>query len=476
MPWVVVGHRSINHVPTTSVSYSQSFKHSNPTYTLSILTYPPNSTVLLHPRKSLLSIAIAIACGLWIAIACRFLSTLSHVSLPSSWILGIVSRHSCDRNHFCLCVIVGVLVEGFSIVIEVEVVELSSLEVASPYHGIVVEVEVVELSSWSLSWLSSVLLWIRCAQWPSWLRFSGFVFVMLSCFIIPVVEVAGSLDAAVPMATRKNVQFDLFTSRMDTHAHVNVIGGALGSSCLGMKSSKVIKLPSFTDVVGGVHLLYRFLLLNLCRYTKVFVDVDLASFVMFGGGPPISSTYADFQEAIEVISLLPIDSMVLFLLGINLSFKLCGYIMRILRLLLRTFRVLSIDFGSLAEVIPKVVTEDDNLALTKVPTFDEVKQVVFISSDMVVTVQSFFLSGVVHPVVNLEKSHMYFGFGISHARWLKILELIGMNVGSLPFTYLGVHFFEGSPTLAVLHPIADRILEQLADWKGCTLSIVGRLC
>ncbi|KAF3433236.1 hypothetical protein FNV43_RR24338 [Rhamnella rubrinervis] len=84
-------------------------------------------------------------------------------------------------------------------------------------------------------------------------------------------------------------------------------------------------------------------------------------------------------------------------------------------------------------------------------------------------------SSLLGQVVNLDKSHIYFGSGVSHQRRAKILPDFGIKTGSLPFIYLGVPLFKGSPTQAILRPIADRILEQLASWKSCTLSMAGRM-
>ncbi|XP_019425135.1 PREDICTED: uncharacterized protein LOC109334017 [Lupinus angustifolius] len=57
----------------------------------------------------------------------------------------------------------------------------------------------------------------------------------------------------------------------------------------------------------------------------------------------------------------------------------------------------------------------------------------------------------------------------------RLSSYLGFNAGSLPFTYLGVPLFKGKPRKIFLLPIADRILNKLAKWKGHSLSIMGRV-
>ncbi|XP_019454478.1 PREDICTED: uncharacterized protein LOC109355707 [Lupinus angustifolius] len=45
----------------------------------------------------------------------------------------------------------------------------------------------------------------------------------------------------------------------------------------------------------------------------------------------------------------------------------------------------------------------------------------------------------------------------------------------LPFKYLGAPLFKGKPIKLHLQPIADRIANKLANWKGACLSIIGRV-
>ncbi|KAK1591397.1 hypothetical protein Q3G72_007018 [Acer saccharum] len=48
-----------------------------------------------------------------------------------------------------------------------------------------------------------------------------------------------------------------------------------------------------------------------------------------------------------------------------------------------------------------------------------------------------------------------------------------MQIGQLPFSYLGVLLFRGKPRKAVLRPIANKILSKFAKWKGKSLSLAG---
>ncbi|XP_019435225.1 PREDICTED: uncharacterized protein LOC109341721 [Lupinus angustifolius] len=57
----------------------------------------------------------------------------------------------------------------------------------------------------------------------------------------------------------------------------------------------------------------------------------------------------------------------------------------------------------------------------------------------------------------------------------KLTSWLGFGAGSLPFNYLGVPVFQGKPKAIHLQPIADRIINKLVKWKGCCLSIMGRV-
>ncbi|KAK2665839.1 hypothetical protein Ddye_004413 [Dipteronia dyeriana] len=49
-----------------------------------------------------------------------------------------------------------------------------------------------------------------------------------------------------------------------------------------------------------------------------------------------------------------------------------------------------------------------------------------------------------------------------------------MQIGRLPFSYLGVPLFRGKPKKSVLQSIADKIMSKFANWKGNTLSLACR--
>ncbi|CAJ2652147.1 unnamed protein product [Trifolium pratense] len=77
-------------------------------------------------------------------------------------------------------------------------------------------------------------------------------------------------------------------------------------------------------------------------------------------------------------------------------------------------------------------------------------------------------------IINVSKSTLYSG-GISQVRLAHIANLIGFNIGSLPFIYLGVPIFKGKPKTRYFYPIADRIKSKLSAWKASLLSIAGRV-
>ncbi|KAK9921034.1 hypothetical protein M0R45_029564 [Rubus argutus] len=77
-------------------------------------------------------------------------------------------------------------------------------------------------------------------------------------------------------------------------------------------------------------------------------------------------------------------------------------------------------------------------------------------------------------VVNKAKSHLFLGkFAAPRAN--RIQRILGIQVGSFPFTYLGVPIFVGRPKSEYLLPIADKICCKLSSWKGKQLSQAGRL-
>ncbi|KAI9200065.1 hypothetical protein LWI28_002180 [Acer negundo] len=77
-------------------------------------------------------------------------------------------------------------------------------------------------------------------------------------------------------------------------------------------------------------------------------------------------------------------------------------------------------------------------------------------------------------LVNWGKSSIYFGSSISPSRIGSLQSLVGMQIGQLLFSYLGVPLFRDKPRKAVLRPIADKILSKFANWKSKSLSLAGR--
>jgi len=64
---------------------------------------------------------------------------------------------------------------------------------------------------------------------------------------------------------------------------------------------------------------------------------------------------------------------------------------------------------------------------------------------------------------------------MSRGRLNHVVNLLGFNIGTLPFPYLGVPIFKGKPKAAYLKPLADKIKIKLASWKASLLSIAGRV-
>ncbi|KAK3212455.1 hypothetical protein Dsin_017161 [Dipteronia sinensis] len=58
---------------------------------------------------------------------------------------------------------------------------------------------------------------------------------------------------------------------------------------------------------------------------------------------------------------------------------------------------------------------------------------------------------------------------ISSARISSLRSLVGMQIGRLPFSYLGVPLFRGKPRKSVLMPFKDKILSKFAKWKATYL-------
>ncbi|KAI9160260.1 hypothetical protein LWI28_006684 [Acer negundo] len=76
-------------------------------------------------------------------------------------------------------------------------------------------------------------------------------------------------------------------------------------------------------------------------------------------------------------------------------------------------------------------------------------------------------------LVNYGRSSIYFGSFVSLFRISSLQSLVGIQIGQLPFYYLGVTLFRGKPQKAVLRPIADKILSKFAKWKGKSLYLAG---
>lgn len=75
--------------------------------------------------------------------------------------------------------------------------------------------------------------------------------------------------------------------------------------------------------------------------------------------------------------------------------------------------------------------------------------------------------------VNDSKSYKRSG-SITTPRMNVLLNMIGFNRGTLPFTYLGVPIFKGKVKYVYLKPIADKIISKMTAWKGFSLSMVFR--
>jgi len=77
-------------------------------------------------------------------------------------------------------------------------------------------------------------------------------------------------------------------------------------------------------------------------------------------------------------------------------------------------------------------------------------------------------------IVSPNKSTVY-SFSIPHARLETIVDVIGFQVGSLTFTYLGVPIFNGKPKARHFQPIADKVKSKISAWKASLLSIAGKV-
>lgn len=79
-------------------------------------------------------------------------------------------------------------------------------------------------------------------------------------------------------------------------------------------------------------------------------------------------------------------------------------------------------------------------------------------------------------MVNPEKSHIYFGKGVSSAMSRRITRCLGFIAGALPFIYLGVPIFVGRPVSNFFIDSRDKIINKFSAWQGLHLSMAGRIC
>ena len=76
--------------------------------------------------------------------------------------------------------------------------------------------------------------------------------------------------------------------------------------------------------------------------------------------------------------------------------------------------------------------------------------------------------------ISKAKSLVFFGKS-ARSRSSVIRKILGVRVGSLPFTYLGVPIFPGRPKRIYFQNIADKVRCKLSTWKGSLLTQAGRL-
>lgn len=77
---------------------------------------------------------------------------------------------------------------------------------------------------------------------------------------------------------------------------------------------------------------------------------------------------------------------------------------------------------------------------------------------------------------NVDKSHVYFGRGVTTVAKRRITRTLGFIHGSIPFDYLGVPLFYGQPKQHFFVSLKDRILSKFPTWMGKHLSMAGRIC
>lgn len=74
------------------------------------------------------------------------------------------------------------------------------------------------------------------------------------------------------------------------------------------------------------------------------------------------------------------------------------------------------------------------------------------------------------------KSSIFYSPRTSTAMVNYIKRCTAISTGSLPFKYLGVPIFLGTPKVQYLAPIADSVINIFSRWHGNTLSLAGRCC
>ncbi|KAK6146274.1 hypothetical protein DH2020_020143 [Rehmannia glutinosa] len=79
-------------------------------------------------------------------------------------------------------------------------------------------------------------------------------------------------------------------------------------------------------------------------------------------------------------------------------------------------------------------------------------------------------------VFNPANYMVFFGSRVFSHIWNCIQGIMGISLGSLSTSYLGVPIFNGAPKQAVLQPLYEKILMKFKRWKGSSLSIARRIC
>ncbi|KAK9912795.1 hypothetical protein M0R45_036636 [Rubus argutus] len=157
----------------------------------------------------------------------------------------------------------------------------------------------------------------------------------------------------------------------------------------------------------------------------------------------------------------------------------------------------SVDTGLVSNLIPCLVSVAENDSLTIVPSPDEIKLVVFsmdpdsapgpdgfgghfyracwdfIGSDVINAVRYFFEFGYILP--NLNCSFVALLPKSALPRRPLISKWLGVSIGALPFTYLGVPIFSGRPKRLHFQGLVDKVKSRFSQWRGTSLSMAGRV-